>query len=138
MFEKDYVMRMIKELGRVLAKIALLKDIENYTDAKTELNGLSKLVTGFEVEQLLMLGADGIKYVFGKNRDTEAKKIYCAARILKEEGLILEAEGKPGESLECFSLARDLFKMAAEFAFEEANEAISEIIELENKIKYMG
>lgn len=138
MFEKDYVMRMIKELGRVLAKIALLKDIENYTDAKTELNGLSKLVTGFEVEQLLMLGADGIKYVFGKNRDTEAEKIYCAARILKEEGLILEAEGKPGESLECFSLARDLFKMAAEFAFEEANEAISEIIELENKIKYMG
>ncbi len=138
MFEKDYVMRMIKELGRVLAKIALLKDTENYTDAKTELNGLSKLVTGFEVEQLLMLGADGIKYVFGKNRDTEAEKIYCAARIIKEEGLILEAEGKPGESLECFSLARDLFRMAAEFAFEEANEAKSEIIELENKINNMG
>jgi len=137
-FEKDYVMRMIKELGRVLAKIALLKDTENYTDAKTELNGLSKLVTGFEVEQLLMLGADGIKYVFGKNRDTEAEKIYCAARIIKEEGLILEAEGKPGESLECFSLARDLFRMAAEFAFEEANEAKSEIIELENKINNMG
>lgn len=138
MFEKDYVMRMIKELGRVLAKIALLKDTENYTDAKTELNGLSKLVTGFEVEQLLTLGAEGIKYIFSKNKDTEAEKIYCAARIMKEEGLILEAERKPGESLECFSLARNLFKMAAEFDFEETNEAKNEIIELENKIKNMG
>lgn len=138
MFEKDYVMRMIKELGRVLAKIALLKETENYTDAKTELNGLSKLVTGFEVEQLLMLGAEGIKYVFSKNKDNEAEKIYCAARIMKEEGLMLETEGKPGDSLECFSLARGLFKMAAEFEFDEKNVAISEISELEIKMVNMG
>jgi len=137
-FEKDYVMRMIKELGRVLAKIALLKETENYTDANTELNGLSKLVTGFEVEQLLTLGADGIKYVFSKNKDTEAEKIYCAARIMKEEALILEAEGKPGESLECFTLAKELFKMASEFEFEEKNESLNEITELENKINNMG
>ena len=138
MFEKDYVMRMIKELGRVLAKIALLKETENYTDANTELNGLSKLVTGFEVEQLLTLGADGIKYVFSKNKDTEAEKIYCAARIMKEEALILEAEGKPGDSLECLILARDLFKMAAELEFDEKNDATNEIPELENKINNKG
>lgn len=138
MFEKDYVMRMIKELGRVLAKIALLKDTENYTDANTELNGLSKLVTGFEVEQLLTLGAEGIKYVFSKNKDTEAEKIYCAARIMKEEGLMLETEGKPGDSLECSILARDLFRMAAEFEFDEKNEALSEISELEIKINNMS
>jgi hypothetical protein len=130
MFEKDYVMRMIKEFGRVLAKIVLLRETENYIDAKTELNGLSKLVTGFEIEQLLALGSEGIKYVFSKNKDSEAEKIYCAAKIIKEEAMLLEAENKHEDSLKCFSLAKELFKMASGMDFPEQEDAAKEFKEI--------
>ncbi len=130
---KDYIMRMIEEFGRVMARIALLKETENYTDAITELDDLSKLVTGFGMEHLMSLGADGIQYVFSQNKETEAEKIYCAARIIKEEGLILQAEGKIEESLKSFLITKELFRKASEMDFDEKVDALKEFEEL-NKI----
>lgn len=129
---KDYIMRMIEEFGRVMARIALLKETENYTDANTELDGLSKLVTGFGIEHLMSLGAEGIQYVFSQNKETEAEKIYCAARIIKEEGLIKETEGKKEDSLKSFLLAKELFKKASEMDFDETEDAKKEFEELNN------
>jgi hypothetical protein len=92
MERKDYIMKMIEDFVRTLAKVIMNREMKNHAEAKDELNGLSKMVTGFELEHLRSLGAEGIAYVFGMNKESEAEKIYCSARMLKEEGLILESE----------------------------------------------
>jgi len=131
---KDYIMRMIEDFARIIARIVLFRETKKYVDAKFELGGLSKLVTGFETDQLKALGAEGIKYVFGRDKDTEAEKIYCSARILKEDGLILEAEGNKEESLKSFRIAKELFKVASRYDFKEKEEAETEFEELKNLI----
>lgn len=127
---KDYIMRMIEDFARIIARIVLFRENKKYVDAKFELGGLSKLVTGFETDQLKALGAEGIQYVFGKDKDTEAEKIYCSARILKEDGLILEAEGNKEESLKSFRIAKELFKVASRYDFIEKEEAANEFEDL--------
>jgi hypothetical protein len=119
-------MRMIEDFARIIARIVLFRENKKYVDAKFELGGLSKLVTGFETDQLKALGAEGIKYVFSKDKDTEAEKIYCSAKILKEEGLILEAEGNNEESLKSFRIAKELFKVASGLDFPEKEESLKE------------
>ncbi len=130
MFRKDYIMRMIEDFIKAMAKIVLMREMKSYTDARVELDGLSKLVTGFGVEHLRSLGAAGIRYVFSQNKESEAEKIYCSARILKEEGLILKSQGKTEDSLKSLEIARDLFKVASEMDIEEKEEALKEFEEL--------
>jgi hypothetical protein len=130
MFRKDYIMRMIEDFIKAMAKIILQREQKSYTDARTELDGLSKLVTGFGLEHLRSLGADGIKYVFSQNKESEAEKIYMAARILKEEGLIYKSQGRKEDSLHCIEIAKDLFKIASESDLEEKDEALKEFEEL--------
>lgn len=130
MFRKDYIMRMIEDFIKAMAKIVLMREMKSYTDARVELDGLSKLVTGFGLEHLRSLGAAGIKYVFSQNKESEAEKIYCSARILKEEGLILRSQGKTEDSIKSLEAAKELFKIAAEMDIPEKDEALKEFEEL--------
>lgn len=134
MFRKDYVMRMIEEFVRVLAKIVLLKETKNYTDAKTELDGLSRLVTGFGLEHLKSLGPEGMNYVFSNNKESHAEKLFCSAKMLKEEGLMLEAQNVIEDSSECFFISKELFRMVSVMELDEKQEALSEFEELNKKL----
>ena len=100
--------------------------MKNYDLAKDELNNLSMLVSGLGIEYLKSLGKDGIIYVFSKNSDTETEKIYCSARILKEDGLINEAEGNTEESLKSFRLSAELFELVSSKDCEEKEESLKE------------
>lgn len=128
MFRKDYIMRMIEDFIKAMAKIIFKREMKNYTDAGIELNNLSVLVTGFGLDNLRALGATGIKYVFSQNKESEAEKIYCAARILKEEGLIFKSQGKDEDSLKSLEISKELFKMASEMDFPEKDEAAKESV----------
>ncbi|KXK53726.1 MAG: hypothetical protein UZ05_CHB002001033 [Chlorobi bacterium OLB5] len=130
MFRKDYIMRMIEDFIKAMAKIILMREMKSYTDARTELDGLSRLVTGFGVEHLRSLGAAGIKYVFSQNKESEAEKIYCSAKLLKEEGLILRSQGNTEESLKCLEISKDLFKSVSDMDIPEKTEALKEYTEL--------
>lgn len=134
MFRKDYIMRMIEDFINAMAKIILMREMKNYTDARTELDGLSRLVTGFGIEHLLSLGAAGIKYVFSQNKESEADKIYCSAKLLKEEGLLLRSQGKTEDSLICMEIAKELFKIVSEMEIPEKTEALKEYKDLKNII----
>ncbi len=83
MFRKDYIMRMIEDFIKAMAKIIMMREMKSYSDARVELDALSKLVTGFGIDHLRSLGAAGIKYVFSQNKESEAEKIFCSAKILK-------------------------------------------------------
>lgn len=130
MFRKDYIMRMIEDFVKAMAKIVLMREMKSYTDARVELDGLSKLVTGFGVDHLRSLGAAGIKYVFSQNKESEAEKIFCSAKIIKEEGLILRSQGQTEDSLNYLEIAKELFKTASEMDIPERAEALKEFEEL--------
>jgi hypothetical protein len=133
MFRKDYIMRMIEDFVRAMVKIVLLRETKSYTDAKTELDRLSRLATGFGLEHLRSLGSEGIKYVFAQKKESEAEKIYCSARILKEDAMILRSQGKTEESAKSFEIAKELFKKASIMDFPEKEEAQNELTEINNK-----
>lgn len=113
-----------------MARIIMRREMKQYADAKLDLDGLSEQVTGFGLEHLKSLGAEGIVYVFSKDKDSAAEKIYCSARMLKEEGLILESEGNPEKSLKSFELAKELFRVTSELDFPEKDDAMKEFEEL--------
>lgn len=125
---------MLEDFVRVMAKVILKKETKHYADAKHELDGLSELISGFGLEHLKSLGAEGISYVYGLNKESELEKIYCSARILKEEAMILEEEGKTEESLRSFEISRELFELVSDKEFNEKEEALKEIEFLKNKI----
>lgn len=135
MLRKDYIMRMLEEFVRVLARIVLLKETKHYVDAKQELDSLSMLITGFGLKQVKSLGAEGVKYVLSLNKESEIEKIYCTARILKEDAMILELEGKTEESLKSFKLSLELFELVSDKEFDEKPDALKEIEFLKEKIK---
>lgn len=126
-------MRMIEEFVRVIAKVVLLKETKNYVDAKTELDNLSILILGFGLNHLKSLGPDGIEYIYSLNKETEIEKLYCSAKILKEDGLILEAEGSTEESLKSFKLSKELFELISGKDFDEKEESLNELEFLKNK-----
>ena len=129
---KDYIMRMIEEFFKALAAIIMQRETKQFVDAKLNLDGLSQQVTGFGLEHLKPLGAEGIKYVFSKDKDSENEKTYLAARMLKEEGLILESEGNLEESLKSFTLAKELFELVSDSDYSEKDQAMKEFEELRN------
>ena len=136
MLRKDYIMKMIEDFVRTLAKVVMMKEMKNYVNAKDELNNLSTLISGFGIAHLKSLGAEGIAYVLGMNKESETEKIYCSARILKEDGMILEEEGNAEESLKSYELSKELFELASQNEFDEKEEALMEIEFLKNKIKH--
>lgn len=135
MLRKDYIMRMLEEFVRVLARIVLLKETKQYVDAKQELDNLSMLVSGFDLNHIKSLGADGVRYVLSLNKESEVEKVYCTARILKEDAMILEAEGNREESLKSYKLSMELFELVSDKEFDEKPEALKEIEFLKEKIK---
>ena len=104
-------MKMVEEFARIIAKVVLLRETKKHIEAKTELDNLSKLISGLSVYSLRTLGAQGIVYAFSLNKESYAEKIHCAARILKEDAAMLEAEGKTEDSLRSFKISEELFKM---------------------------
>jgi hypothetical protein len=125
---------MIEDFVRAMVKIVLLKDTKQLTDAGKELDTLSHQVTGFGTGHLKSLGAAGIKYVFSQNKESEAEKIFCAAKIIKEDAMILNLQGKTDESLQGIEISRELFKIVSQMDFPEKDEAVKEFEDLNNKL----
>jgi hypothetical protein len=128
-------MKMIEDFVRALAKVVLSRQTQNYAEASGELDNLSRLVSGLGLEHLKSLGAKGIVYVFGMNKESETEKIFCSAKIMKEDGNMLEAEGKTENSLKSFRVAKELFEMVSVREFPEKDEALQELEFLKNKLE---
>jgi hypothetical protein len=135
MLRQDYIMKMIEDFVRSLAKVVLSRQTQNYAEASGELDNLSRLVSGLGLEHLKSLGAKGIVYVFGMNKESETEKIFCSAKIMKEDGNMLEAEGKTENSLKSFRVAKELFEMVSVREFPEKDEALQELEFLKNKLE---
>jgi len=117
--EKDYIMRMIAQFMKVMTRVLFLKDTKQYYDAVAELDNLNKMISGFSLEQMKALGLEGFKYVYDLEKKPDVEKIFCAAKILKEEGLILADQGKDTEGAKSAELSKQLFELIKDKSSEQ-------------------
>jgi uncharacterized protein DUF6483 len=132
--ERDYVMRMIEEFARIIAKVFFLRDTKQYQNAHTELDNVSRMITGFSSSQLKELGPDGVKSIFDYSNITNIEKVYYSARIVMEEAFLFELEGKIDESLESYAFALVLFEYLKERGFSSDQEMEDDLKFIKNKI----
>jgi hypothetical protein len=126
---------MIEEFFRILRNLIRKREQADYEMAREGLDNLSKMITGLELKQLKTLGTEGITYFINPEKPDFAEKIFCIARMFKEDALINEAEGKPEASKESYENALEFFEMIKDKNIEEADEVKQEIELISEKLK---
>ena len=132
--KNDYIMRMIEEFFRALARVISNRQINNYPEAREGLDNLSRMITRLSVQQLKAVGAEGIKQFFNLDRPEDTEKIFCIAKIIKEDALIYEGEGNTGEAKKSLQSSLEFFELIKDINIEEHNEVLEEINYITNKI----
>ena len=107
----DYIMRMVEEFVRVMARVLFYREMKQYVNAVDELDNLSKMMTGFDLEQIKVLGVDGVKSFFELSNYSNVEKIFYSAKALKEEANICFEQGKVDDGMQCMALALGLFEL---------------------------
>jgi len=110
----DYIMRMVEEFARVLARVLFFKEMKQYVNAMDELNNLSKMMSGLELKQIKELGLDGVKHFFDLNNFSNVEKVFYTAKALKEEGWIYFEQGNIDEAMVSVAFALGMFEMIQE------------------------
>lgn len=107
----DYIMRMVEEFVRVMARVLFFKEMKQYVNAMDELDKLSKMMTGFDLEQIKALGINGVKNFFELSNYSNVEKVFYSAKALKEEAAICFEQGNVNEGMKSMAMALGLFEM---------------------------
>jgi tetratricopeptide (TPR) repeat protein len=104
MIRKDYILRLIEELVRVLARVFQLKDLGQFDEALRLLRGESQRLLGLDGGMMELLAADDIRKAL---HAPEAGLI--AGRSLEEMALTYEATGERERATATGVKALDLY-----------------------------
>ncbi|KER09004.1 MAG: hypothetical protein HY22_14340 [[Candidatus Thermochlorobacteriaceae] bacterium GBChlB] len=103
MHRKDYVMRQIEELARVIARALSLKALKQFDDAKVELHAAGAKLLGLNEAMLNQMSDCDMLHWLGRGKCLDAlaaEKCRWLADILDTEADVLEAEGCLDDSFE--------------------------------------
>ena len=114
MYQKDYIMRMIEQLTKVIARVLFLKEEGKNGDAQQEIeNGLATV----GISQLLLdtLSAEAAAEVLGIKNDRSGAAMKCLliGRLLKEKHA-LAYDNDPEMALHHLQKAYDFYRMGLE------------------------
>jgi hypothetical protein len=86
MIQKDYIMRIIEQLAKVLAKVMLNKNEKNYEEAISNVENAFNTILGVNSQLLFSISEENLTGLFGISRDKSIGSIKCivAARLVKE------------------------------------------------------
>jgi tetratricopeptide (TPR) repeat protein len=93
MINRDYILRMIEQLSRFLARALLLRDGKEYLQAVTEVKKAGKMFLGLNPEAMDMLSDQDLIHLWRVAQDLDAEKCALAAQIFRAEGEIFESQG---------------------------------------------
>jgi len=102
MIERDYIMRMIRTLVQVLARILFFKKGEQYPEALNEIQKASKQILGIELEVFRKLSDLQMIDFLSLDVSLGIPKCYAAGILLKEEAEILAIQQKEAERRHTF------------------------------------
>lgn len=111
MFQRDYILRMIEQFVKVLAKILFNKEAKNYSTALDEIRQSYHSVFGIDKELISISSAEEIVTLLKLQGRAEPKVFIMLAEFLKEEA-DLHKELKdisPGEVDKIYCKALSLF-----------------------------
>ena len=93
MINRDYILRMIEQLSRFLAKALLMKEGKEYLEAVTEVKKAGKMFLGLSPEAMDALSDKDLIQLWRVAQDLDAEKCALAAQIFKAEGEVYEDQG---------------------------------------------
>jgi hypothetical protein len=109
MIRRDYILRMVAELVQVLARVISLKSRQDYEQALREINAaLRELREGDEDTARELSLADWIA-LCRKHEQAASGLMVAVADLLKEQGDVVTAQGKPDAGARSRGLALGLF-----------------------------
>ncbi len=88
LFERDYILRIAKQLAALLAAILKLKQEKKYDQALEQLQGAFPSLFGIEYRTLVGVDSASAAQLLG-----EAAKIKTVARLLSEEADLFQSRG---------------------------------------------
>jgi tetratricopeptide (TPR) repeat protein len=98
MIQKDYIMRMLRQLAEFLAKVLFNKNAGDHEKALSLIESACGSILGIDFGLLESLSAHDIAELLGisKDKSTGSMKCIIAARLLKEKAEILRISEKDG------------------------------------------
>lgn len=114
MFQRDYILRLVEEMTRVIAKIYGLKNQERKTaEALWEIDEL--LARRFRLNSRLLrsLSAEDVVRLFQNGDSTDADMLQNIARLLEEEGRLYIGSNRGEEGLAALAKALYLYLSAS-------------------------
>jgi len=103
MIRRDYILRMIEEFVRALARLRSLKQAQRWDEASVSLDGEFERLMGAGAQAVARLSETELLARLLQGEPTQAvrDKTFILVTLLQEAGDLEEACGRPGESRAC-------------------------------------
>lgn len=133
MLTRDYLLRMISSLARVLAKVLFHKEAKRYDQAMEELQQAGKQLLGMNLLLLNSLSDEELIALLKLGERFDVEKCLAAAELLREQSEIQKLTGKENESarsaMKSLSLFTELVQYEKEALPREYFEKIGTLIQ---------
>lgn len=111
--EKDYILRIIEQLGQALNRIlnGLLSPSESeLQEVAGDLNQIARQAD-FDLDLARVLSVDTLSMMMASEGDADATRKWLLAELLYLRGLLADRGGDEEVSQECFERSLDLYRM---------------------------
>lgn len=125
MYERDYIMRMIRQMMDVLLRLLKLKKEEDYDRALDYINGVYDDLFGIDASLLRAMDSATAARLLGHQ-----EKIKALAKLCKEEAELYRLKGDAVQSKAASRRALELFLEAVGLEKEPDAESLNSIKEL--------
>lgn len=133
MIRKDYFLRMIHQLARVLAKVLKLEAEERYDDALAEVGQSSKQLLGVGLPMLTTLSDAELIRLMSLGDRFDVEKCMAAAEFLRMVGELKALQGNEAASHLCsvtsLSLFLELLSRETDVLPEEYSNMVEDLIQ---------
>lgn len=109
MYQRDYIMRMIEQLGQFLTRILGLKEAKKFDAARMEIDRAGKILLGLDMSLIRVLTDEKIISLLQPTGSLDSGRCLLIAELLREEGEICKLQGKDDERYSCYSKSLSLF-----------------------------
>lgn len=129
MINRDYILRMIEQLSRVLSRALLKKDAKEYIEAVTEVKKAGKLFLGLNADAMDMLSDKDLLQLWQVGTDLDAERCALAAQLFKAEGEIYEDQGDEEKALASYLKSLSLLTETINFLKEKIPHELIESVD---------
>ena len=132
MFERDYILRVIKQFVEALARITARKNAKEYAQALEEVADAAKALVGMTAMQLVMLPVGSLLDLVRNQGAVDVDRAAATARLLKEHGEIVDLMGAGGSRpyyIKAFCLLDEIAKIVKPEEMEKHSETLEWLVD---------